>query len=59
MKQPKWRLQKSSDSQIYFTLVASNGETLLTSEMYTSKQNAKKGIKSVQSNVNAKIQDLT
>lgn len=59
MKRPKWRLQRSADDQFYFTLVAPNSETLLTSEMYTTKQNAKNGIKSIQSNVNAQIQDLT
>ena len=58
MKHPKWKLHKSVDHHFYFTLVAPNGEVILTSEMYASKQMALKGIKSVQSNANAQILDL-
>lgn len=41
---------KQTEQPYYFTLVASNGETIATSEMYASKQGAKKGIESVQKN---------
>lgn len=60
MKKPKWYLKRSQDGQYYFTLSAPNGETILTSEMYDSKQGAKNGIKSIQANaVQAEIKDLT
>lgn len=38
------------DQKYYFVLKASNGETIATSEMYSSKQAAQNGIKSVQQN---------
>ncbi|WP_304167145.1 YegP family protein [Lonsdalea britannica] len=41
---------KQTEQPYYFKLVASNGETIATSEMYASKQSAKKGIESVQKN---------
>ncbi|EJM7783541.1 YegP family protein, partial [Escherichia coli] len=41
---------KSSDNQFRFVLKAGNGETILTSELYTSKASAEKGIASVRSN---------
>ncbi|OSN07442.1 hypothetical protein AU512_03445 [Lonsdalea iberica] len=41
---------KQTEQPYYFKLVASNGETIATSEMYASKQGAKKGIESVQKN---------
>lgn len=45
-----FELSKSSDNQFRFVLKAGNGETILTSELYTSKAAAEKGIASVQSN---------
>lgn len=60
MKRPYWYLKKSKDGQFYFILKAINGETLLTSEMYTTKDNAKNGIKAIRSNgAEAEIKDLT
>ena len=38
------------DNQFRFVLKAGNGETILTSELYTSKASAEKGIASVRSN---------
>ncbi|ADU70291.1 YegP family protein [Pantoea sp. At-9b] len=38
------------DQKYYFVLKASNGETIATSEMYSSKQAAQTGIRSVQQN---------
>ena len=45
-----FELIKSSDNQFRFVLKAGNGETILTSELYTSKASAEKGIASVRSN---------
>lgn len=42
--------KKATDQPFYFVLHASNGEPIATSEMYASKEGAKNGIKSVQSN---------
>lgn len=42
-----FELSKSSDNQFRFVLKAGNGETILTSELYTSKASAEKGIASV------------
>lgn len=45
-----FELSKSSDDQYRFVLKAGNGETILTSELYTTKGAAEKGIASVQTN---------
>ncbi len=41
---------KRSGTQFMFNLKAANGETVLTSERYTTKQNAEGGIQSVRTN---------
>jgi uncharacterized protein YegP (UPF0339 family) len=46
----KFILKKSSDGQFRFVLKAGNGETILTSELYTAKASAEKGIASVREN---------
>jgi hypothetical protein len=46
----KFILKKAADGQYRFVLKASNGETILTSELYTSKASAEKGIASVREN---------
>jgi uncharacterized protein YegP (UPF0339 family) len=46
----KFLLKKSSDAQFYFTLLADNGEKILTSEMYKAKPGALNGIASVKTN---------
>ena len=38
------------NQKYYFVLKASNGETIATSEMYSTKQGASNGIRSVQDN---------
>ena len=43
----KFVLKKASDGQFYFQLKASNGETILKSEMYAAKPSATNGIASV------------
>jgi len=40
----------ASTQKYWFVLKASNGETIATSEMYSSKQGAENGIRSVQQN---------
>lgn len=48
---PGWfELKRSKSNDHYFVLRASNGEIILTSEMYKSKASAGKGIASVQKN---------
>jgi uncharacterized protein YegP (UPF0339 family) len=42
----KYQIAKTSDGQFRWTLKASNGENLITSESYTTKQNCLKGIES-------------
>lgn len=39
-----FEINKSTDKQFYFTLVANNGEIIATSEMYTSKQSCRDSI---------------
>ncbi len=46
----KFEIKKAKNDQFYFNLKASNNQVILTSEMYTQKQNAKNGIESVQEN---------
>ncbi|UMY59507.1 YegP family protein [Pseudomonas sp. LS.1a] len=45
-----FELSTSSNGQYRFVLKAGNGETILTSELYTSRQAADNGIASVQAN---------
>lgn len=49
----------SKDRRYYFILQAPNGETILTSETYQSKQSAKKGIAAIKKYANAKVVDET
>jgi len=46
----KFVINKAKDGQFFFNLVAGNGETILTSEMYKAKPSCENGIKSVQNN---------
>jgi uncharacterized protein len=46
----KFVLKTARDGQFYFNLKATNGEIILTSEMYKEKRSALKGIASVQKN---------
>lgn len=45
-----YELSKSSDGQFRFVLKAGNAETILTSELYTTRAAAENGIGSVQAN---------
>jgi uncharacterized protein len=46
----KFQLKKAKNGQFYFNLLATNGQIILTSEMYTSKPSANNGIASVKKN---------
>ena len=46
----KFELKKSKNGKFFFTLHASNGQTILTSEMYEAKASAVNGIESVKKN---------
>lgn len=45
-----YELAKSSNGQFRFVLKAGNAETILTSELYTTRSAAENGIASVQTN---------
>ncbi len=45
-----FRLRQAADGQSYFNLTAENNQIILTSETYTTKQAALKGIESVRAN---------
>jgi uncharacterized protein YegP (UPF0339 family) len=46
----KYEILKAKDKTFYFVLKAKNGEIIITSETYKTKQACKKGIRSVKVN---------
>lgn len=46
----KFELKKSKDGQFMFNLKATNGQVILTSELYKQKTSAENGIESVRKN---------
>jgi uncharacterized protein YegP (UPF0339 family) len=50
MKNPKFQIFKSGNSEFYFRLRARNGEPILHSEGYTTKPACENGINSVKEN---------
>jgi uncharacterized protein YegP (UPF0339 family) len=46
----KFELKTAKDGQFYFNLKATNGQTILSSEMYKAKASALNGIESVKTN---------
>ncbi|CAD5106086.1 YegP family protein [Zestomonas carbonaria] len=46
----KFQLKKAKDGQFHFNLLASNGQVILTSELYKAKDSALNGIESVRKN---------
>lgn len=40
----KYEVREASDGSFYFVLVAGNGEVLTTSETYTRREDAERGI---------------
>jgi len=57
----KFVVKTAKDGQHYFALKADNGETILSSEMYTSTAACKNGIESVKTNApnDARYEKLT
>jgi uncharacterized protein YegP (UPF0339 family) len=45
-----YEIQRASDGETYFNLVAENGQIVLTSERYAASAGAEKGIAAVQRN---------
>lgn len=43
----KFVIKKGSSGQFHFNLVSTNGETVATSETYTTKESCKDGIEAV------------
>lgn len=50
---------KATTTGYVFNLKASNGEVILTSEVYSTAGSCKKGVESVRSNAAAKVEDQT
>ena len=46
----KFEIKKASNGEFFFNLVASNGQIILSSEMYKAKASANNGIESVRTN---------
>ncbi len=56
----RWEVVKSSDGQYFTRFVASNGETMVRSERYTQKHNARNCASSVSNNAgSARVIDET
>lgn len=56
----KFIIKKNTNGDYWFVLQAGNGEKIANSEMYTTKQACKNGIKSVKENApEAAIDDQT
>ena len=56
----KFELKKSKNDKFYFSLLAGNGQTILSSEMYEAKASAVNGIESVMANAaGASVDDQT
>jgi len=51
----KIEIFKGKDDQFYYKVVAENGETLVVSEGFTTKQNAFKSIDSLKENINSPV----
>ena len=46
----EFQIKQSKDHKHFFNLLATNGEIILTSQMYASRAGARKGIAAVQTN---------
>ncbi len=53
----KFELKKSKSGQYHFSLKASNGQVVASSEMYKSKASALNGIESVRTNAKGAVLD--
>lgn len=60
MAHPQFTVKQAKDGQFYFNLTAKNGQTIASSEMYTTKAACMNGIASVQTNApTAETNDTT
>jgi uncharacterized protein len=50
MAHPKFEVKTGKDGQLYFNLTAKNGQVILSSQGYKSKQGCENGIESVKKN---------
>ncbi len=50
MAHPEFQIKTGKDNQFYFNLTAKNGQTILTSEGYKTKDGCEKGVDSVKKN---------
>ena len=56
----KFELKKSKNDKFFFSLLAGNGQTILSSEMYSSESARDAGIESVMANAaGASVDDQT
>jgi uncharacterized protein YegP (UPF0339 family) len=56
----RYRRKAAADGQVYFTLVAANGEVIGTSETYTTERRREDGIESVKKTApDAPVEDAT
>lgn len=55
----KFEVYEDKSGSFRFRLKAGNGETIATSQGYTSKASALKGVESVRANAQAQVVDLT
>ncbi|MBO4358899.1 MAG: DUF1508 domain-containing protein [Erysipelotrichaceae bacterium] len=53
---PKFEIKKAKNGEVYFDLVAANGQVIGVSETYTSMDNCKNGIKSVKKNSGSPVE---
>ena len=58
-KAPKFEIFSDKKKEYRFRLKSSNGEIILASEGYKSKDSCKNGIKSVKTNSTSKVVDVT
>jgi len=60
MGKPKFEIEESRDNQFYFNLKAGNGQVIVTSETYKSKQSCKHAIEVTKDIAeDADVDDLT
>ena len=53
----KYIIEKSVDGQFFFTLRSKNGQKIVTSETYHTKQGCRKGINAVRKAILAGVED--
>lgn len=53
----KFIIKRAVNKQFFFILKARNGETLVTSETYLTRQSCKKAIRAVKRSLFAKVED--